>query len=78
MHAQGDNRAMPLRYMLSLTNEKPFDFEHYGEAEILYFIIPKSETLQKQTMWEYTSFGGTKILNKWQINSVFDIYKVGK
>ncbi|MFA5770760.1 MAG: glycosyltransferase family 39 protein [Patescibacteria group bacterium] len=78
MHAQGDNRAMPLRYMLSLANESPLDYEHYGEAEILYFIIPKTETLKRQVMWEYTSFGGSKVVSKWSLNNDFNIYKVAK
>lgn len=78
MHAQGDNRAMPLRYMLALANESPLDYEYYGEAEYLYFIIPKTETLKKQTMWEYTSFGASKVVGKWNLNNNFYIYKLDK
>lgn len=78
MHAQGDNRAMPLRYFLTLTDEKPLDYEHYGEADTLYFIIPNSESLQKQTMWEYISFGSSRVLNKWQLNKDYVIYKLGE
>lgn len=78
MHAQGDNRAMPVRYMLTLLNEHPLDYEHYGEANDLYFIIPKIETLKNQTMWEYTSFGGSKVIEKWNLNGSFFIYKLGK
>lgn len=78
MHAQGDNRAMPLRYTLALANEKPLDYEHYGEAEYLYFIIPINETLEKQTTWEYTSFGPSQVLKKWRLNEEFLIYKLRK
>lgn len=78
MHNQGDNRAMPLRYMLLLINEHPLDYEHYGEAGELYFIIPKSEKLTGQTMWEYTSFGPSKTVNIWKINNDYLLYKLAK
>lgn len=78
MHSQGDNRAMPLRYMLSLIGEQPLDYEHYGEAETLYFIAPKREGLRKQTMWEYTSFGPSQIIKKWDLNKDYFLYKIGK
>ena len=78
MHTQGDNRAMPLRYMLLLLNEKPLDYEHYGEAEELYFLIPKTEKIEIQTMWEYTSFGSSNVVNKWEINEEYFLYKLDK
>jgi len=78
MHSQGDNRAMPLRYMLSLANEHPLDYEHYGEAQFLYFILPKNESLEKQTMWEYTSFGPSKVVKKWNLNKDYLIYLLAK
>lgn len=78
MHTQGDNRAMPIRYMLLLLNEKPLDFEHYGEANTLYFLIPNNKTIKEQTMWEYTSFGSSNITNKWKINNQYDLYRLDK
>lgn len=78
MHTQGDNRAMPLRYMLLLLNEQPLDYEHYGEAQTLYFLIPNNETVKNQTMWEYTSFGSANIKNKWIINDQYVLYRLDK
>jgi len=78
MHAQGDNRAMPLRYMLSLIGEQPLDYEHYGEAQCLYFILPKKEKVEEQTMWEYKSFGSSEIINKWEITKDYLMYKLVK
>jgi len=78
MHTQGDNRAMPLRYLLLLVREHPLNYEHYGEAETLYFIIPKNEKIKDQTMWEYTSFGSSNIVNKWEINDQYFLYKITK
>ncbi len=78
MHAQGDNRAIPLRYMLSWIGEKPLDYEHYGEAQTLYFIIPKNEKLEQQTMWEYKSFGSSKVIKKWDITKSYFMYKLCK
>lgn len=78
MHTQGDNRAMPLRYMLLLLNEKPLDYEHYSEAKTLYFILPKNERVKNQTMWEYTSFGSPNITKKWEINNQYFLYRIDK
>lgn len=78
MHAQGDNRAMPLRYFLTLLNDKPMPYENYSEAENLYFLIRKNEELSKIKMWEYTSFGDSKILKHWIINKDYLLYKLGK
>ncbi len=78
MHTQGDNRAMPLRYMLLLLNDQPLDYEHYGEANELYFIIPRNENIKDQTMWEYTSFSSSNVVNKWEINKSYFLYKKAK
>jgi hypothetical protein len=69
---------MPLRYLLNLINEKPLDYEYYGEAQFLYFILPKNEAPEKQTMWEYTSFGSSKVLRKWSLNENYFLYLLGK
>lgn len=78
MHAQGDNRAMPLRYFLFLFEDEPLGFENYAGAQVLYFLLPKSERVESQKMWEYTSFGRSKIVNKWKINEHYFLYKLEK
>lgn len=78
MHAQGDNRAMPLRYALAFIKEKPMDYTNYSDAENLYFLIRKNEELNKLTIWEYVSFGSSAVVNKWSINELYFLYKLGK
>ena len=78
MHAQGDNRAMPLRYMLTVVGEKPTDYENYSNNTHLYFIAQKRDNLKKITMWEYTSFGASYPMKKWEINDQYMLYKLAK
>lgn len=78
MHAQGDNRAMPLRYTLNLANETFLPYEDYGGAQHLYFIIPKKEQIKDQKMWEYTSFGPSQVVYRWDLNKNYFLYKLNK
>lgn len=78
MHAEGDNRAMPLRYTLNLLHETPMTYEDYAGAQTLYFILPKKENVPDQTMWEYTSFGASRISKKWDVNNQYYLYKLIK
>ena len=78
MHAQGDNRAMPLRYMLGILGESPFDYTDYRGADNLYFIVRKNEPLTSLQMWEYTSFGQSKEREKWEVNDQYFLYKLTK
>lgn len=78
MHAQGDNRAMPLRYTLNLLGEKPLSYEDYGGASTLYFLLKKSEKITDMTMWEYTSFGKSTLTKQWEINDRYFLYKLEK
>jgi hypothetical protein len=78
MHAQGDNRAMPLRYTLTVLGESPLHYDTYGDADTLYFIVPNDEKLDDQTMWEYTSFGPSFVIGRWKINDGYILYKLGK
>ncbi len=76
MHAQGDNRAMPLRYTLNLLNETPRHYDNYSNVETLYFISRLSDPPKKQKMWEYTSFGKSKIVSTWALNDEYNLYKL--
>ena len=78
MHAQGDNRAMPLRYTLLLLDDHPQHYDTYTNIAQLYFIVPKDEGIQQQTMWEYTAFGPSRIANIWNINEEYYLYKLEK
>lgn len=50
MHAQGDNRAIPIRYYLSLLGENPMPYENYSGADDLYLIIKRDEKPQDLTI----------------------------
>lgn len=78
MHAQGDNRAMPLRYMLKLQGVEPLPYENYGEAKELYFLVKKQEKITDLKMWEYTSFGKSKVVETWTVNDSYFLYKLEK
>lgn len=78
MDAQGDNRAMPLRYMLSFLGERPQTYEDYAGAETLFFIAEKTKPLRQMRMWEYTSFSPKKVEEKWEINDQYVLYLLGK
>jgi glucan phosphoethanolaminetransferase (alkaline phosphatase superfamily) len=78
MHAQGDNRAMPLRYMLKLLNETPEPYENYGDIESLYFLVKKNEPITSLKMWEYSSFGKSHVVKKWDVNDEYFLYKLEK
>jgi len=78
MDAEGDNRAMPLRYMLKIMNEHPMTYEDYGGVDTLYFIGEKNKPLSKMNMWEYASFGPSTVSQKWAINNQYYLYKLTK
>jgi len=78
MHAQGDNRAMPLRYALNLLNETPVHYDNYRDIDSLYFIVRKDEPITSLKMWEYTSFGPSRVVKRWDINYEYFLYKLGK
>ena len=78
MHAQGDNRAMPLRYTLLLLGEHPKHYDTFTDIDHLYFIIPKKEKIEQQTMWEYTAFGPSTMVNMWSINEEYYLIKLEK
>ena len=78
MHAEGDNRAMPLRYTLLLLDEHPEPYTNYSDIDILYFLVKKKESPDALKMWEYTTFGPSITLKKWEINREYYLYKFGK
>ena len=78
MHAQGDNRAMPLRYTLLLEGINPEPYENYSAIDMLYFISRKDDPIEKQVMWEYTAFGPSKVVKKWEINNDYILYRLEK
>lgn len=78
MHAQGDNRAMPLRYMLLLEDVHPEPYENYSNIDVLYFVARKNDPVEKQVMWEYTAFGPSKVTKSWEVNNQYMLFRLEK
>lgn len=78
MDAQRDNRAMPLRYFLFLKNIPFLSYEDYENANELYFIVRKNKDLKDIKIWEFKAFGSSKVIEKWNINDQYIMYKLSK
>jgi hypothetical protein len=78
MDAQRDNRAMPLRYFLLLDNIPVLNYDNYKDADTLYFIVRKTKNLKDSKLWEYKSFGPSEVVNAWDINDQYIMYKLKK
>ena len=73
---QQDNRAMPLRYMISLNKSlsQPLPYDDYSSNNILAVLKRKDKPLDKITTWEYISFGRNyKVIKSYDINSYTDL-----
>lgn len=57
--AQRDNRAMPLRYLLSLNPSlsQPMSVEEYQSNKELFVVIPTNKKIEDIRTWEVVSYG---------------------
>ncbi len=79
--AQQDNRAMPLRYLLSLDNDlyAPRGVEDYYSNAELYLLARSDKKLQDIKTWEVQSFGTQyATIQRSRINDVFTLYHLRK
>ena len=71
---QKDNRAMPIRYILSLTTVlQPLDFTQYPQAEYLFVIKKKSKNYIDIKTWEVSAFVSRKPIASWPINKDIEL-----
>ncbi len=78
---QRDNRAMPLRYLLSLDDSlvQPLAVDNYKDNQYLVVLSKQSKPLDKISTWEFTSFGKDyTILGSSKINQEVDLYILKK
>lgn len=78
---QRDNRAMPIRYMLSLDENmtQPLAVENYHENDHLIIVMNSNKKLLDVRTWEFVSFGKDyKILSSKVISKSTIIYTLGK
>lgn len=75
----GDTRAMPYRYLLSVYGKNPLNVEQYPEANVLYLISrDDSKQIKKYTVWEVSSFSPFNIIKLENIQNGISVYKLTK
>ncbi len=78
---QQDNRAMPLRYLLSLENTvmQPLPVEDYGSNTELFLIAKRGMDLSKIRTWEVQSFGSKfTVTRRNVINDSYELFYLKK
>jgi hypothetical protein len=75
----GDTRAMPYRYLLSVYGKNSLNVEQYPEADVLYLISrDKPEQIKKYTVWEVASFWPYDIIKLKDVQNGISVYKLTK
>lgn len=75
----GDTRAMPYRYMLSVYGKNPLNVEQYPQAEVIYLIARDSEEkIKTYTVWEIASFSPYNITKVANIQNGISVFKLTK
>lgn len=71
----GDTRAYPIRYMLSLTNQPIQDYTSYPQNDYLY-VVSKNDVNQITDIkvWEIDSLRPFKIVQKWDMEDKITLY----
>jgi len=78
---QQDNRAMPIRYLLSLEKNlaQPLSVEDYSSNDYLFLVVKSNKKLSRVNTWEYKSFGSQyKVVNKHEIGNIVTMYLLVK
>lgn len=74
-----DNRALALRYLLTVQNNAPMDVSAYPQAQTLYIYSDKPlSQLTKNPVWEIASFFPYKTQETMQIDKNLFLYKLSK
>lgn len=75
----GDTRAMPYRYMLSVYGKNPLNVEQYPQADVLHLISKDNlEQITKYTVWEVDSFRPYNIIKLADVQNGISVYKLTK
>jgi len=75
----GDTRAMPYRYMLSVYGKNPLPVERYPESEVIYLVSRDSEEqIKKYTVWEIASFSPYNIIKLTDVQNGISVFKLTK
>ena len=75
----GDTRAHPFRYLLSVGGEEPMGVEEYPRAEVLYVVgRGDSEEILSYPVWEIYSFLPAEVEKTWEIQNGVKLFKLIK
>ncbi len=75
----GDTRAMPYRYLLSVYGKNPLNVEQYPQADVLYLISRDNlEQVKEYTVWEVASFRPYNIIKLDDVQNGVSVYKLTK
>ena len=79
--AQRDNRAMPLRYLLSLDKSlsQPLPVEDYQSNKELFVVVPHGKKIREVNTWEVQAFGNDyRIIRSAVINPKYSLFYLRK
>ncbi len=73
----GDTRAMPYRYLVTVYGKNPQNVESYPSADVIYLISRDSEdAIKSYNVWEISSFSPFTIVNSWDIQNGVKVFKL--
>jgi hypothetical protein len=74
-----DNRALALRYILTVQTTPPLGVAEYPQAKTLYIYSPQPlNTLLVKPVWEIYSSGLNRLTKTWETSNGIKIYKLEK
>ena len=74
----GDTRFYAMRYLLMKDGIKVMSVDEYPKAKVLYLMAPFNRPPEIEKVWEVSSLGKIKVINKVKINEKIDLYQIQK
>ena len=75
---EGDTRFYALRYLLLKDKMRIMSVDEYSQAKTLFLVAPANRPPETEKVWEVSSLGKIKIINKQKINKNTDLYQIQK
>lgn len=75
----GDSRALPYRFLVSVYGKEPQDYQTYDRGDFLYIITrDPAMSVRVSTLFEIASFQPSYVENTWYINGDIRLIKLSK
>lgn len=74
----GDTRFYSLRYLLEKDNQAAMPVDKYPEAKVLFVVADWEWKSDDDKVWEVSSLGKSRELNRWELGSGINLYKLVK